>query len=164
MIRWFQFGVFCPLFRLHGDREPRTPTSYAQSGGQNEVWSYGDEAYEIISGLLHLRERLRPYIHRQMRAAARIGLPPMRPLFVDYPDDPHAWAVEDAFLFGPDVLVAPVAQAGQRSREVYLPAGTRWVCTASGEVHDGGLTAQAATPIDRIPVFTREGADVPLTA
>lgn len=163
MIRWFQFGVFCPLFRLHGDREPRTPTSYAQSGGPNEVWSYGDEAYGIISGLLHLRERLRPYIHRQMRTAARTGLPPMRPLFVDHPDDPRAWRTDDAFLFGPDLLVAPVAQAGQRAREVYLPAGTRWTDAATGELHDGGTTVEAAAPIDRIPVFTREGADIPLT-
>ncbi|MGW0823286.1 glycoside hydrolase family 31 protein [Streptomyces sp. NPDC002845] len=164
MIRWFQFGVFCPLFRLHGDREPRTPTSYAQSGGPNEVWSYGEEAYRIISGLLHLRERLRPYIHEQMRTAARTGLPPMRPLFVDHPHDERAWAVDDAFLFGPDILVAPVAQAGQRAREVYLPAGTRWTDAASGEVHDGGRTVEAAAPIDRIPVFTREGANVPLPA
>ncbi|MGW3730157.1 glycoside hydrolase family 31 protein [Streptomyces sp. NPDC000851] len=164
MIRWFQFGVFCPLFRLHGDREPRNPTSFAQTGGPNEVWSYGEEAYDIISDLLHLRERLRPYIHEQMRTAARTGLPPMRPLFVDHPEDPHAWAVDDAFLFGPDLLVAPVTQPGQRSREVYLPAGTRWVCAGSGEVHEGGRTVTAPAPIDHIPVFTREGADVPLTA
>ncbi|MFC9912743.1 TIM-barrel domain-containing protein [Streptomyces sp. NPDC127197] len=164
MIRWFQFGVFCPLFRLHGDREPRNPTSFAQTGGPNEVWSYGEEAYDIISGLLHLRERLRPYIHEQMRTAARTGLPPMRPLFVDHPEDPHAWAVDDAFLFGPDIVVAPVTQPGQRSREVYLPAGTRWVCAAGGEVHEGGRTVTAPAPIDHIPVFTREGADVPLTA
>ncbi|MBA4864729.1 glycoside hydrolase family 31 protein [Streptomyces sp. PSKA54] len=164
MIRWFQFGVFCPLFRLHGDREPRNPTSFAQTGGPNEVWSYGEEAYDIISGLLHLRERLRPYIHEQMRTAARTGLPPMRPLFLDHPEDPHAWVVDDEFLFGPDILVAPVAQAGQRSREVYLPADTRWVCAASGEVHEGGRTVTAPAPIDHIPVFTREGADLPLTA
>ncbi|GAA2137819.1 glycoside hydrolase family 31 protein [Streptomyces synnematoformans] len=164
LVRWFQFGVFCPLFRLHGDREPRTPTSYAQTGGPNEVWSYGEEAYGIIAGLLHLRERLRPYLHEQMAAAARTGLPPMRPLFVDYPGDPRAWQVDDAFLFGPDVLVAPVAEAGRRDREVYLPAGTRWVCAATGETYDGGGTVTAAAPLDRIPVFTREGADVPLGA
>ncbi|MEU0796858.1 TIM-barrel domain-containing protein [Amycolatopsis sp. NPDC005961] len=161
MIRWFQYGVFCPLFRLHGDREPRTPTSYAQTGGPNEVWSYGDEAYEIISGLLRLRERLRPYIHEQMRAAARDGLPPMRPLFVDHPGDPIAWEVDDQFLFGPDILVAPISGPGQRSRPVYLPAGSRWVDAATGETVDGGTTRDVAAPLDRIPVFTREGADLP---
>ncbi|WP_298322030.1 glycoside hydrolase family 31 protein [Haloactinopolyspora sp.] len=164
MIRWFQYGVFCPLFRLHGDREPRTPTSYAQTGGPNEIWSYGDEAYEIISGLLHLRERLRPYIHEQMTAASRTGLPPMRPLFVDHPADPRAWDVDDEFLFGPDILVAPVTHPGQLSRRVYLPAGTRWIDAATGEAVDGGCTRDVDSPLDRIPVFTREGADIPLTA
>jgi len=161
MIRWFQFGAFCPLFRLHGDREPRTPTSYAQTGGPNEVWSFGDEAYEIISGLLHLRERLRPYIHEQMSEAARSGLPPMRPLFVDYPGDKRSWEIDDEFLFGPDILVVPVTQAGQRSRDVYLPEGTRWVDTATGDIVPGGEVRDVDTPIERIPVFTREGADVP---
>ncbi|WP_066581693.1 glycoside hydrolase family 31 protein [Cellulomonas timonensis] len=162
MIRWFQYGVFCPLFRLHGDRDPRTPTSYAQTGGPNEVWSFGDEAYEVIADLLHLRERLRPYIHEQMRLAATDGLPPMRPLFVDHPDDPGAWEVEDEFLFGPDILVAPISRAGQRSRAVYLPRGARWVDAATGDVHEGGQTIEADAPLERIPVFTREGSSVPL--
>jgi len=161
-IRWFQFGAFCPLFRLHGDREPRTTTGYAQTGGPNEVWSYGEEAYEIISGLLHLRERLRPYIHEQMRTAARTGLPPMRPLFVDHPDDSMAWEVEDEFLFGPDVLVAPITQPGQWSRSVYLPAGVRWVDVGSGQVLEGGAAVEVDAPIERIPVLIREGADVPV--
>ncbi|TDD72624.1 glycoside hydrolase family 31 protein [Jiangella aurantiaca] len=162
MIRWFQYGVFCPLFRLHGDREPRTPTSYAQTGGPNEVWSYGDEAYEIIADLLHLRERLRPYIHEQMRLAAETGLPPMRPLFIDFPGDRRAWEVADQFLFGPDILVAPVTAPGQRSRDVYLPAGVRWVEVSTGAVLEGGSTVSADAPLDRIPVYTREGAELPL--
>lgn len=161
MIRWFQFGVFCPLFRLHGDREPRTPTSFAQTGGPNEVWSFGEEAYGIIGGLLRLRERLRPYIHDQMRAAARTGLPPMRPLFVDYPADGPSWTVDDEFLFGPDILVAPVAEAGVREREVYLPPGS-WVDAATGVEHTGGGVVTVAAPIERIPVFVRAGADLPL--
>jgi alpha-D-xyloside xylohydrolase len=160
MIRWFQYGVFCPLFRLHGDREPRTPTSYAQTGGPNEVWSFGEVAYEIISGLLHLRERLRPYIHEQMRLAAADGLPPMRPLFVDFPDDETAWQVEDQFLFGPDILVAPISTAGATSREVYLPAGRRWVDVRSGETFDGGTTITSPAPIESIPVFVAENAAV----
>ena len=160
MIRWFQSGVFCPLFRLHGDREPRTPTGYAQTGGPNEVWSFGDQAYEIISGVLHLRERLRPYIHEQMHRASVEGLPPMRPLFVDFPDDPQAWVVEDQFLFGPDILVAPVTAPGTTSREVYLPAGRRWVDVRTGESHDGGATLTGDAPIESIPVFVAEGAPV----
>ena len=160
MIRWFQYGVFCPLFRLHGDREPRTPTSYAQTGGPNEVWSFGDEAYEIISGLLHLRERLRPYIHEQMAVASTDGVPPMRPLFVDFPDDPTAWQPEDQFMFGPAILVAPVTEPAMTHRPVYLPAGRRWVNASTREVFDGGVTLDVETPITSIPVFVVEGAEV----
>lgn len=160
LVRWFQFGVFCPLFRLHGDREPRTPTSYAQTGGPNEVWSYGDEAYEIIAGLLRLRERLRPYLHEQLRLTARTGLPAMRPAFVDHPGDPRAWELDDVFLFGPDVLVAPVTSPGARARVVYLPAGTDWVDAATGDVVAGGTQVAAEAPLDRIPVFTRAGSAV----
>ena len=83
-MRWFQYGVFCPLFRLHGVREPRGASIAGRA--DNEVWSFGDEAYAIIKELLFLRERLRPYIMEQMRAGPpRRALPPMRPLFFDFP-------------------------------------------------------------------------------
>jgi alpha-D-xyloside xylohydrolase len=163
MVRWFQYGVFCPLFRLHGDREPRTPTGHDQTGGPNEVWSYGDEAYEIMTSFLHLRERLRPYLHEQMRLASRDGLPPMRPLFVDSPDDPLAWRQDDEFLLGPDILVAPVTEPGATSRPVYLPHradGRGWIDVASGESHEGGTSVQVSAPLDRIPVFTAAGAEI----
>ncbi|TLS47876.1 glycoside hydrolase family 31 protein [Streptomyces montanus] len=162
MIRWFQYGVFCPLFRLHGDREPRMPWGYAQTGGPNEVWSYGEEAYEILSAQLFLRERLRPYLHEQMRVAAVDGVPPMRPLFVDFPRDEASWTVEDQFLFGPDILVAPVTEPGARHREVYLPAGRTWTDAWTGRTHEGGRTLIAEAPIERIPVFTAQGSDLPL--
>jgi alpha-D-xyloside xylohydrolase len=164
MIRWFQYGVFCPLFRLHGDREPRTPTGYAQTGGPNEVWSYGERAYRVIAAQLRLRERLRPYIHEQMRRAAQAGLPPMRPLFVDFPEDEAAWGIDDQFLFGPDILVAPVTAPGVVSREVYLPplpGGRSWIDARTGRPHPGGRTVTAEAPLDSIPVFTVEGSDIP---
>jgi alpha-D-xyloside xylohydrolase len=160
MVRWFQYGVFCPLLRLHGDREPRLPTGHTMTGGPNEAWSYGEAAYERIAAALRLRERLRPYIHAQMREASRHGIPPMRPLFVDFPDDPPAWRVEDQFLFGPDLLVAPVLEPGTRGREVYLPAGRTWTDPVTGDKHDGGSTIEATVSLDRIPVFVREGAEV----
>jgi alpha-D-xyloside xylohydrolase len=159
VVRWFQYGVFCPLFRLHGDRYPRVPTGHDMTGGPNEAWSYGP-AYQHIAAALRLRERLRPYIHEQMRAAARSGLPPMRPLFVDYPDDPEAWRVEDQFLFGPDLLIAPVLEPGATARDVYLPAGSAWVAAGRGSRHEGGTTIRVTVSPDRIPVFAREGAEV----
>ena len=160
MVRWFQYGVFCPLFRLHGDREPRVPTGYAMTGGPNEAWSYGEAAYQRIAAAMRLRERLRPYIHEQMRLASRDGLPPMRPLFVDFPADPRAWLADDQFLFGPDLLIAPVLEPGASSRDVYLPAGGTWVDAATGATHDGGSVVTAPVTLDRIPVFSREGAKV----
>jgi alpha-D-xyloside xylohydrolase len=158
-VRWFQYGVFCPLFRLHGDRQPRVPTGHEMTGGPNEAWSYGD-AYEPIVAALRLRERLRPYIHEQMRVASRTGLPPMRPLFVDFPGDPGAWRAEDQFLFGPDLLIAPVLEPGAAAREVYLPAGQTWIEAATGARHDGGAAILVPVVADRIPVFAREGAEV----
>ncbi len=154
IVRWFQYGVFCPLFRLHGVRSPGT----AKSGGPNELWSFGDEAYPILRELLFLRERLRPYIMDQMRAAHDHGLPPMRPLFVDFPEDAVAWERDDEFMFGPDILVAPVAAMGARSRRVYLPAlpsGAKWRDAWTGAMHAGGQWLEAEAPLARIPVFLR---------
>jgi alpha-D-xyloside xylohydrolase len=162
MIRWFQYGAFCPLFRLHGYREPRPDIGWDASGGPNEIWSYGEEAYEIIRSVVLLRERIRPYLHEQMSLASTEGLPPMRPLFVDFPDDEAAWDVDDQMMFGPDVLVAPVLELGSRSRSVYLPAGVSWRSAWTGEAFDGGRRIDVDTPLERIPVFLREGADLPI--
>lgn len=109
-----------------------------QTGAPNEIWSFGEEQYEIIRRLLFLRERLRPYVMEQMRTAQQTGLPPMRPLFLDFPDDPVSWEVADQFLFGPDILAAPVCTEGARERPVYLPAGTAWRDAWTGQEHQGG--------------------------
>ncbi|WP_199431485.1 glycoside hydrolase family 31 protein [Qaidamihabitans albus] len=162
MVRWFSYGAFCPLFRLHGVRDPRAPFGPDMTGGPNEVWSYGDEALELIERTLALRERLRPYLMAQMRIAHDTGMPPMRPLFVDFPGDGAAWDVDDEFLLGPDLLVAPVLDPGARSRAVYLPAGTGWTDAWTGVEHAGGTTIEAEAPLERIPVFLRAGADVPV--
>jgi alpha-D-xyloside xylohydrolase len=162
IVRWFQYGVFCPLFRLHGFREPRTPFGISQTGGPNEPWSFGPEAYEHIREALFMRERLRPYVLEQMQVAHEAGLPPMRPLFVDFPDDPRSWECDDAFMFGPSVLVAPVTEYQARERAVYLPAGSRWTDAWTGQEVAGGKVITAAAPLDHIPVFLRDGADLPI--
>lgn len=162
VVRWFQYGAFCPLFRLHGYREPRPELTDVATGGPNEIWSYGEEAYELIKRVILMRERLRPYLHDQLDRASEEGLPAMRPVFVDFPDDERAWAVDDELLFGPDVLVAPVLHAGARSRAVYLPAGATWTDAWTGEVHGGGTVIEADAPLERIPVFLRDGAAVPV--
>ena len=94
VVRWFQFGAFCPLFRLHGVREPGPLVGSAQTGAPNEVWSFGDEAYDLIREQLALRERLRPYVMEQMATASATGVPPMRALFLEFPDEAPAWEVE----------------------------------------------------------------------
>lgn len=156
IVRWFQFGVFCPLFRLHGVREPLNGLYGAQSSGsENEVWSFGEQAYEIITHLLFLREKLKPYLRVLNQAAHEHGAPPMRPLYFDFPSDPAAANLADQFMLGPDLLVAPVTEQGASSRQVYLPAGAEWVDAWTGQEYPGGQLYQVSTPLKRIPVFWR---------
>jgi alpha-D-xyloside xylohydrolase len=162
LVRWFQYGTFCPLFRLHGFRGPAQVLEPGMTGLPNEIWSYGDEVYEILAEHLRLRERLRPYVMRQMRTTAETGVPPMRPLFLEFPDDPGSWLVEDTFLLGPDLLVAPITAAGARERAVYLPGGARWSDAWTGEEHEGGQMITVPAPLSRIPLFLRDGADLPV--
>ncbi|MCD9873394.1 glycoside hydrolase family 31 protein [Streptomyces guryensis] len=158
LIRWFQYGTFSPLMRLHGDREPNQPFSATMTGGPNEIWSYGEQAYPILREHLLLRERLRPYLHELAETAHRTGAPPMRPLFFDFPEDLASWDVDDQFLLGPDLLVAPVTEAGARERTVHLPQGSDWVDAATGVEHRGGRDLSVPAPLERIPVFVRAGA------
>ncbi|MDX6765805.1 MAG: glycoside hydrolase family 31 protein [Candidatus Methylacidiphilales bacterium] len=153
IVRWFQYGVFCPIFRLHGARLPSSHTA----GGPNEVWSFGEKAYQAIRPLLFLREKMRPYIHRHMKRAEK-GMPLMRPVFVDHQHDPKAHDVEDAFMFGPDLMIAPVTEAGALQRTVYLPAGTEWQEAWTGQKHPGGRTILVAAPLEIIPVLVKAGS------
>jgi len=158
IVRWFQYGVFCPLFRLHGYCLPRTEVS----GGPNEVWSFGEKAYTIIRELLFLGERLRPYIMAQMDLAHENGIPPMRPLFFDFAKDEGCFAVDDQFMFGSDLLVAPVLHEGARSRDVYLLAGTTWANAWTDEHFEGGQLITAEVPLERIPLYVRGGKRLPI--
>lgn len=163
MVRWFQFGAFSPIFRLHGLRYPATAFAPQMTGAPNEIWSYGDEAYDILASYIALRERIKPYILAVMDEAHLTGLPPLRPYFLEFPHDPRAWEVGDAFLFGPDLLVAPVLEAGAREWSVYLPAGAVWQDAWTGEQYAGGRSVTVDAPIERIPLFLRDGARLPIT-
>lgn len=160
LVRWFEYGTFCPVMRLHGERQPLKEPMGTEggaacvSGADNEVWSFGEEAYEILADHLFLREKMKPYITELMTAAHEKGTPVMRPLFYDFPEDAKAWEIEDQYMFGPDVLVAPVLYAEQRTRQVYIPEGT-WKHLFTGEVYDGGKTYEVEAPLANIPVFVR---------
>lgn len=168
LVRWFQFGAFCPVFRMHGDREPHSKPlgnsggGLCASGAPNEVWSYGDEAFGIFKKYMLMRERLRPYITRLMQEAHALGTPPMRPIFYDFPKDRAAWSVEDQYMFGPDLLVAPVLHEGERTRRIYLPEEADWTECATKKVHKGGQWITSEAPLSEMPLFLRDGADLPI--
>ncbi|MCW5951304.1 MAG: hypothetical protein KIT69_03480 [Propionibacteriaceae bacterium] len=162
LIRWFQFATFCPVMRMHGDRLPYEPvvrrdgTSRIRSGAPNELWSFGDQVYEILARYVRLREALRPYTRQAMAQAHRHGQPVMRGLFHEFPDDPACWSVADQYLFGPDLLIAPVVEPHATSRRAYLPHGAAWTDARTGATHSGGQWIEIDAPIDRIPVFQRD--------
>ncbi len=161
LVRWFEYGAFCPVMRLHGFRQPfRGPLGTTGggrqiSGAENEIWSYGDEVYEICKKYLELREKMRPYLRGLMREAHEKGTPVMRPLFYEFPMDAKAWEIEDEYMFGSKLLVAPVLYENQRERSLYLPEGS-WKHIFSGKVCEGGRCISVAAPLDEIPVFSRE--------
>ena len=142
---------------MHGVRGGGAIGGALASGAPNEVWSFGEEAYALIREQLELREGLRPYIADQMKSTAATGLPPMRAMFLEFPKEPEAWGITDQFLFGPDILVAPVTQYKARSRKVYLPTGAAWRDAWSGAPISETGWIDAPAPLARIPVFLREG-------
>ncbi|MBG0827950.1 alpha-xylosidase [Planomonospora sp. ID67723] len=147
-VRWTQFGAFSPLLRLHGttSREP---------------WEFPEVEAEAVAAL-RLRYRLMPYIYTAAVEAARTGAPMMRALCVDYPDDPVAWRADLEYLLGRDLLVAPMTSP-EGTRRVYLPAGD-WVDHWTGEVLAGGRYVTVSAPLERIPLFARHGALIPVLA
>lgn len=163
LVRWFQFGTFCPVMRIHGSRLPFTPVvnkageQREKTGADNEVWSFGEEVYPILTKFIRIRERMRDYTRTLMKQAHEKGTPVMRTLFYEFPEDKVCWDITDAYMFGPDVLVAPVVHEGARSRQVYLPEGESWVQAGTGKVYDGGRSYAIDAPLNTLPVFLRGG-------
>jgi alpha-glucosidase len=145
--RWIQTGVFYPFMRTHAaiDNPPQEP------------WAYGPSYEAINRRAIELRYELLPYIYNVMKEAADTGVPAMRPLMLEYPDDEATYALEDEFLFGADLLVAPVLRAGLTQREVYLPKG-EWYDFWSGTRYDGGAKIKVPVTLESLPIFVRAGA------
>lgn len=163
LIRWFQYGTFCPVMRLHGDRQPSTKL-YGKdgrlalfTGGGNEVWSFGDEAYDILAKYMYIRETMRPYTRELMKQAHEKGTPIMRTMFYEFPEDEVCWKLKDQYMYGSDILVAPVAYEKMYAREVYLPSGTKWTSLRDGKVYEGGQIVLVEAPLKVIPIFLRDG-------
>jgi len=150
-IRWFQFGAFSPIFRVHGTRSP----------SENELWSYGPEAQKILVDYDTLRYRLMPYIYSQAWQVTSNHGTLMRPLVMDWRTDVDAQNTGDEYLFGPAILVSPVATHGATSRSVYLPKAT-WYDFWTGVKQEGGKRIEADAPISKLPLFVRAGSIVPM--
>lgn len=161
IVRWFQYGVFCPAMRIHGSRDgaDRTRDIKEPTGGDNEIWSFGERNTPILSELIKLRYRLIPYITKHMDIAAEIGIPIMRPMFVDFPEDKECYKTGDQYMFGDDILFAPITKQGQIKRRVYLPEG-KWVLTKDKMVYAGNCTVEVEAQIDEFIAFVKEGAEV----
>ena len=161
LLRWFEFAVFSPILRMHGDRGPHDipPLSDKEYGGgslytghPNELWSYGEEAFTIMKKHLERRQTLKPYIETLMKEASTTGAPIMRTMFYEFPNDAKCWELSDQYMFGSDYLVAPILHAGETKRNVYLPAG-QWKNLDDNTVYDGAQTIVCNAPLDVIPVF-----------
>lgn len=163
LIRWFQFGTFLPVMRLHGSREPheqiinKAGEEREWTGADNEIWSFGEDNYQIMKKFIEIRETMRDYIRGLMKEAHEKGTPVMRTLFYEFPQDEKCWDITDEYMFGGDVLVAPIVQPKATSRTVYLPKGAKWVHAGSGKEYEGGQIVEVEAPIDTLPIFLRDG-------
>lgn len=164
LIRWFEYAVYTPILRMHGDRGPHTikPLSdlewgggYLYTGQANELWSYGDDVFAILKKHLEKRWAMKPYLEALMKEASEIGAPLLRTMFYEFPQDSNCWRLEDQYMFGAKYLVAPILEQGMRERKVYLPDG-KWIDTNDrNAVLQGGQWITAKAPLEYIPVFER---------
>lgn len=151
LVRWTQFGVFLPFFRNHSAIGTRN----------QEPWVFGEEVEEIVRRYIELRYSLMPYIYSILRTATETGIPMVRPLLLEWPDNPQTYETDDEYLFGPALLVAPIYRPNVRGRYVYLPEG-KWMDFFDGTIWNGGH-AYIEAPLDKIPLFIRENSLIPTT-
>jgi alpha-glucosidase len=148
--RWMQFGVFNPLSRAHHE-----------GNSAAEPWMFGEIAEKNSKAAIELKYQLFPYLYTYARQAHDTGLPINRGLFMEYPNDEEAVKVDDQFLFGEELLVAPVLKKGERVKRVYLPEG-EWIDFNDKQtVYLGGQRIAYRTPLDVIPIFVKKGSIIP---
>jgi alpha-D-xyloside xylohydrolase len=150
-VRWFEYGAFCPIFRVHGTR----------TTNQNELWSFGPDAQSILTSFDRLRYRLMPYIYSLAWMITNEGYTPMRSLVMDFRTDVRAQNIGDQFMYGPAILVNPVTEPGATSRSLYLPKA-KWYDFWTGHVLEGGVVTEASSPLAQIPLYVRAGSILPM--
>ena len=161
IVRWFQFGAFCPLFRLHGHRAGGPPADQCgATNGDNEVWNLAPAKthYDAIAAVMELRESLRGYVKEINNASVATGMPMMRAMVLQFPADPVCAAdgAEQQYMFGPDWLVAPVTAENATTWDVYLPAGETWVYWWNKTAVPGGSWRSVdVTSLAHFPLFKR---------
>lgn len=149
LTRWFQWGAFSTIYRIHGYQS------------ETELWKFGETVVENGRKMLNLRYTLLPYIYSQAWQISNNGSTMMRPLVMDFQDDPKAIGQPYEYMFGPSFLVAPVTEPGVDEQEVYLPEGVQWYDFWSGSSYEGGQPVNVAAPLDQIPLFVKAGSIIP---
>jgi hypothetical protein len=155
--RWLQFGALSPLLRLHSAHEN------PQDGNARLPWVYGEAGTSLARTFFQLRYSLIPYLYTYCRAAYDTGLPLCRGLYLEYPDEPEAYRRFDEYLFGRELLVAPITAPGVdgvATRSIWFPPG-EWVDWFTGESYAGGRTVDYSCPLERMPLFVRAGSIIP---
>jgi alpha-D-xyloside xylohydrolase len=150
LTRWFQWGTFNPIFRIHGYQT------------ETEPWKYGDTVEANMRSMLNLRYRLMPYIYSEAWQVSKKGSTIMRPLVMDFKNDATAIAQAYEYMFGKSFLVAPITEAGVNEWNVYLPKSTTWYDFWTGKRFAGGQTIKTDAPQDKIPLFVKAGSIVPM--
>ncbi len=152
LTRWMQLGAFLPVYRNHTEKDT----------ADQEPWAFGKEAENASRIAVELRYKLIQYLYDYIREAHVLGIPVVRPLFMEFFQDQRTYDIEDQFMFGESILVAPVVKEGAREREVYLPTGSDWYDYWTGEKYVGGAVYTVKAPLDVVPVFIKAGAVIPI--
>ena len=150
LVRSYQIGFLAPFFRNH----------HAVDGYDQEPWRFGKYYEDIIRKYLKLRYQLLPFLYTTLEEAHRTGTPVFRPLMLNYQDDPNTYNLDDEFMIGDDLLVAPIVKPDITSRLVYLPKGI-WYDYWTNKKHDGGTMIRVDAPLETVPMFVRGGAIIP---
>ena len=148
LIRWFEYGAFCPIFRVHGYKS------------NAEIWNYGSQVENVLTQYDELRYRMMPYIYSAAWGVTNRGETLMRALPLEFTSDAGARGISDQFMFGHALLINPVTNEGATQRALYLPAGSDWIDFWTGKRENGGRTITAEAPLDKMPIYAKAGSIV----